>query len=365
MDDYRIADTRNIPTPALVVYRDIVQENIRSIGEMLGGYERLRPHIKTHKMSRVAQMEMDAGIDKFKCATPKEAAMLAAIGVSDILISYPIVGAAVKRVVCLKQSHPHLKLSVIADDAGALAALSGACAAAGIVLGVMIDLNTGMDRTGALPGEASLSLARTIADLPGLSFEGLHVYDGHVADPAADRRQAALRSIEKALETRRVIQKAGIEVNTLVASGSPGFEYTSQVPGVDEVSPGTWIFWDTGYGDKLPGPFRFAALVLSSVISTPGPDLITLDAGAKAIAPDTPEPHFRALGLPEDIEFVRRNEEHQALRLPPGMPRPAVGDLLYLVPRHVCTTVNLYDEACIIDSGGVFVETWPIDARGH
>jgi len=366
MDRYRVTNTHEIPTPALLVYREIVEENIRSIGEMLGGYDRLRPHIKTHKMSRVARMEMEAGIDKFKCATPKEAALLAAVGATDILISYPIVGAAIERVVGLKTCHPGVDLKVIADDEGALHALSRACASAGVTLGVTLDLDTGMQRTGVLPGEATLALARTLTHLPGLTFEGLHVYDGHVMDTESDGRgQAASASIQKAVDTRLLLEKEGLEVPVLVASGSPGFAFTARTPEVDEVSPGTWIFWDIGYGESISAPFQWAALVLSAVISTPGPDLITLDAGSKSIAPDTPAPHFRALGLPDGVEFGRRNEEHQVLRLPAGTPRPAVGDLFYLVPRHVCTTVNLWDEACVIDPSGRFVETWPVDARGH
>ncbi|MBW1765676.1 MAG: alanine racemase [Deltaproteobacteria bacterium] len=366
MDEYKIVNADKIPTPALVVYRKFVEENIRSIGEMLGGFVRLRPHIKTHKMSRIARMEMEAGIDKFKCATPKEAAMLASLGVTDILISYPIVGAAIERVISLKQSYPEVDLKVIADDMGAVRALSGSCVATKVTLGIMIDLNTGMDRTGTSSREVALNLAQAIIALPCLTFEGLHAYDGHVSDPDPEvRRQTAVEAIEKAVGIRGLIEKEGIQVKRLIASGTPGFEFTAKVPEVDEVSPGTWIFWDTGYGGKISGRFQWAALVLSSVISMPGPDLITLDAGSKAISPDTPKPYFRALSLPENVEFFLRSEEHQVLRLPPGTPRPAVGDLFYLVPRHVCTTINLWDEACVIDHGGNFVETWPVDARGH
>ena len=142
----------------------------------------LRPHIKTHKMSQIARMEMDAGIDKFKCATPKEAAMLAAIGATDVLISYHIVGANIGRVVDLKRLYPDVDLKIIADDADNIQALSDACTSADLSLGVMVDVNTGMDRTGALPGAPSLALARQIAQSPGLCFAGLHVYDGHVGD---------------------------------------------------------------------------------------------------------------------------------------------------------------------------------------
>lgn len=366
MRDYRIKNAREIPTPALLIYEAAVAHNIRAMGEMMGGYARLRPHIKTHKMSQIARMERDAGIDKFKCATPKEAAMLAAMGATDVLISYQIVGANIERVVALKRLYPAVDLKIIADDAENIRALSDACATADVCLGAMVDVNTGMNRTGALPGAASLALAQRIAQSPNLHFAGLHAYDGHVGgDDPEVRQKTALEAIEKAVETRCLIERSGLEVEKLVASGSPGFVHTQAVDEVDEVSPGTWIFWDTGYSDLMETPFQWAALVLSSVISTTQADLITLDAGSKSIAPDTPEPHFRALGLPDEVAFVRRNEEHQLLQLPEGTPRPRVGDQFYLLPRHVCTTVNLWDEVCVIDENGVFAKTWAVDARGH
>ena len=366
VDRYRIVNEDEIATPALVIYPELVAENIRRIGEMLGGYEGLRPHIKTHKMSRIARMQLEGGITKFKCATPKEAALLIGVGAADILIAYPIVGKAIRRVIDLKKGHPDVDLKVIADDTEALQELSKACVEADVDLGVMIDLNTGMDRTGAYSTEAALALAKTVNGLPGLHFEGLHAYDGHVSDPSvAVRKRDTLEAIEKAIRIKGLIEADGLTIKTVIASGSPSFEFNAQVPEVDEVSPGTWIFWDSGYEEKMPGRFRWAALVLSTVISRPGPDLITLDAGSKAISPDTPAPHFRALGLPENVEFVVRSEEHQALRLPPGSPIPSVGDVLYLVSRHICTTINLFDEAHIIDGEGRFSETWPVDGRGH
>ncbi|MDA0708942.1 MAG: alanine racemase [bacterium] len=367
MDNYQVLNADEIPTPALLVYRQAIAQNIKAIGEMLGGYERLRPHVKTHKMAVVAKMQMAAGITKFKCATLKEGAMLAAIGAGDILISYHMVGANIQRVVHLKKSYPNLDLKIIADDATNIQSLSQACVERHVNLGVFLDLNTGMDRTGAPVGPPAVALAKQIAGSPGLTFSGLHVYDGHVGHPDPERRKAiALSSIDQAIETRRLIEQSGVGVPKLVASGSPGFEHTRLVDAVDEVSPGTWIFWDTGYGDQMvDSPFRLSALVLSRVISTTQDDLITLDAGSKSIAPDTAEPHFRVLGLPQGVEFVRRNEEHQLLRLPKGTPRPGVGDAFYLVPRHVCTTVNLWDEAHVINEHGQFVEVWAVDARGH
>ena len=292
--------------------------------------------------------------------------MLAAVGAPDVLVAYHIVGPQIQRVIELRAGHPEVTLKVIADDAGAVAALGEACCDAGVTLGVLIDLNTGLNRTGAAPGEASLKLARLIHDAPGLTFEGLHVYDGHVGRPTDEaRKEAARASIDLAVDTRGLIERAGIPVREVVASGSRGFDVTAKTPGVDNVSPGTWTFWDTGYGDSLDFPFQWAALVLSRVISRPEDDLVTLDAGNKAINPDVPAPHFRILDLDTQPEFLIRNEEHQLLRWPKGERPPRVGDPLYLVPVHVCTTVNMWDEACIIDSEGRWTETWPVDARGH
>ena len=363
--DYTIKNVDEIPSPALVVYKDIVARNIQTIGGLLDGYDRLRPHIKTHKMSAVAKMEMDAGITKFKCATPKEAALLAANGATDVMIAYPPVGPQTRRVVDLAQIHSNVTFRVIGDDAPSIRLLSEACVDADVSIGVLIDVNTGMNRTGAPPGEPSVALAKLIDSLDGLTFDGLHAYDGHVKGDGEPRQTKAKESVQFAVDTRKQIEAVGIDCPYVVASGSKGFDATDEVDGVTEVSPGTWIFWDTGYGEALAFPFSWAALVVSRVISTPADDLITLDAGNKGINPDVPVPHFRALNLDGELEFLVRNEEHQLIRLEPGVKRPNVGDVIYLIPKHVCTTVNLYDEAYVIDSDGNWTETWSIDARGH
>ncbi len=366
MEEYRISNAHEIPTPALIVFKSLVQENIRAIGQILGGYDRLRPHVKTHKMSRIVQMQMEAGIKKFKCATPKEAEMLVAAGAGDILISYQLFGPAIERVVGIRKNHPDVDLKVIADNGGALRALSDACVRAGVTMGVLVDLNTGMGRTGCEDEDGAVFIASRITGLPGLTLEGIHAYDGHAVDPDPRARRAiAFDSIQMAQKVRRLMEEEEMPVKTLVASGSPAFDFSASVKDVDEVSPGTWIFWDFNYSELMPGRFRWAALVLSRLVSKPDANHITLDAGSKAIAPDTPSPHFRVLDPPEDLELVRRSEEHQVLRLAPDTPPRPIGELFQLIPAHICTTVNLYDEAHIIDKKGRFVETWPIDGRGR
>jgi D-serine deaminase-like pyridoxal phosphate-dependent protein len=363
--DYTIKNVDEIPSPALVVYRDVVSQNIQTMSGLLDGFDRLRPHIKTHKMSQVAKMEMLAGITKFKCATPKEAALLAGVGATDVMIAYPPIGPQISRVVGLKQTYPDVTFRVVGDDEPSIRQLSIACTKADVSIGVLIDVNTGMDRTGAPPGDPCVALAKLIDSLEGLTFDGLHAYDGHVGGDGPPRKIKARESVQLAVDTRKQIEEADIDVPLVVSSGSKGFDAAEQVDGVTEVSPGTWIFWDSGYGESLAFPFKWAALIVSRVISTPADDLITLDAGNKAINPDVIAPHFRALNLEGELEFLVRNEEHQLIRLEPGVRRPDVGDVVYLIPKHVCTSVNLYDEAHVIDSDGMWSETWSIDARGH
>ncbi len=366
MDEYTIKNADEIQTPALIVYKSLVEENIRAIGQLLGGYDRLRPHVKTHKMSGIVRMQMEAGITKFKCATPKEAAMLVKAGAKDILIAYQLFGPAVERVAALQKDNPDVDLKVIADNGGALRALSNACVQAGVTMGVMVDLNTGMGRTGCPDDDEAVFIASRITDLPGLELRGIHAYDGHSTDPdPRARRDTALQSVEIAQKVRGLMEEDDMPVQTLVTSGSPAFDFAASVKDVDEVSPGTWVFWDFNYSELMPGRFRWAALVLSRLISKPDPDHITLDAGSKAIAPDTPSPHFRILDPPEDLALVGRSEEHQVLKLSPDSATRSMGELFYLIPAHICTTVNLYDEAHIIDKHGRFVETWPIEGRGR
>ncbi len=366
MEEYTISNADEIQTPALIVYKGLVMENIRAIGQILGGYDRLRPHVKTHKMSGIVQMQMEAGITKFKCATPKEAEMLVTAGAKDILLSYQLFGPAIERVVKIRKSQPDVDLKVIADNGGALRDLSNACVRTGVTMGVMVDLNTGMGRTGCQDEDEAVFIASRITELPGLALAGIHAYDGHATDPdPRTRRHTALKSIEMAQKVRRLMKEDDMPVKTLVASGSPAFDFTASVKDVDEVSPGTWVFWDFNYSELMPGRFRWAALVLSRLISKPDPDHITLDAGSKAIAPDTPSPHFRILDPPEDLELVRRSEEHQVLKLSPDSALRSMGELFYLIPAHICTTVNLYDVAHVIDEKGRFAETWPIEGRGR
>lgn len=359
----RQADT--LETPALVFYEPMIRENIARIGKLLGGYTRLRPHIKTHKCREILERQLSAGIGRVKCATPKEVRLAAESGVQDILLAYPIVGPLARRAAALQKEYSDVALTVLVDHPSQLPPLSAACLAEGVELGVMVDVNAGMNRTGIAPGAEAAALVGLVRKGPALFFAGLHSYGSPPAPGGPDERavvyRAALRGV---VDTRLALERAGIRVPCVVAGGSLDFEVAAQTAGIDQVSPGTWILWDQGYENALPGHFVFGALVLGRVISRPGPTFFTVDAGYKSLSGDPAIPHARVLSVPGS-EVVGRSEEHLMVRLASPSAEPAVGSVVYLAPVHICSTVNLWDEGLVADGEGEITGSWRIAARGH
>jgi D-threonine aldolase len=358
---YSLSNEQDVPSPALLVYPDRVRENIRLMVGMVGDARRLRPHVKTHKLAEVVRMQIEAGITKFKCATIAEAEMTAQCGAGEVTLAYQPVGPNIARLLRLAQKFPQTKFSAVVDDAGAIRALSEACAAAGVTIEVLLDLDCGMHRTGIEPGPGAAALYRQVCDSPGLAPGGLHAYDGHnrEVDPAA-RRAAADAYMAPIRALRDELVKAGLAVPRLVASGSPTLPVHAASPDV-ECSPGTTLFWDTGYGDRFKDmPFLHAALVLTRVVSKPGGNRLCLDLGHKAIAAENPHPRATFIGL-EDAVATTHSEEHLVIETPRAG-EFAVGDCLYGIPRHICPTVALHGQAVVVE-GGRAVDRWKVAAR--
>jgi len=270
---FEVGDAAELPSPALLVYRERVERNLTRMLAMAGGPERLRPHIKTHKMAELIQLQCQLGISKFKCATIAEAELAARTGVSDLLLAYQPVGSAVQRVLTLQQQFPTLRLSVIADDPHVVQELSQAAQNAGLEskLEVLLDLDIGQRRTGLAPGPEAIELYRRISSLTGLTTGGLHAYDGHISDPEPMARATACDvAFEPVSALRKKLADSGLRVPRVVAGGTPTFGFHAARGNV-ECSPGTCVFWDAGYSNKLRDlDFVPAALVLTRVISKPG-----------------------------------------------------------------------------------------------
>lgn len=356
-----VSNVAEIASPALLVYAERVRANIARMIEMADGTRRLRPHIKTHKMAEVVRMQLDAGIDKFKCATIAEAEMLAACGATDVLLGYPIVGPNVGRVARLAAEYPNMRLAVLADDIEAVGALSAAVSSVGREIDVLVDIDNGMHRSGIAPDERADAVYRAIHEAPGLNAVGLHVYDGHIRDRDPAARTAAVDAAFRPVEAMIVrLRRAGLREPRIVAGGSPTFPMHARFP-EREVSPGTCVFWDASYQTKFPDlGFAHAALVLTRVISRPATDIVCLDLGFKAVSPDNPDPRAELIGF-HDAKMTVHSEEHLAVRTSLGA-NLRVGEAVYAIPFHICPTCALHREAIVVENG-VARDRWPIAAR--
>jgi 3-hydroxy-D-aspartate aldolase len=365
-DWYTVANAADIPSPALLIYPDRVEENIRRMIRVAGDVERLRPHMKTNKLPEVIQMQMDQGITKFKCATIAEAEMVAACQVPDVLLAYQPVGPNVQRFIRLAQTFPKTMFSALVDDEDTIRALSNAAVQARLTVNLFLDLDCGMHRTGVTPGPPAVELYRLIACSPGLRPAGLHMYDGHIHDTdLATRTRICEEAFAQFRTMREDLHTAGLPVPASVIGGTPTFPLHAQRAAHENVecSPGTAVFWDWGYSTILPDmDFLPAILVLTRVVSKPGTKLLCLDLGHKAIASEIPAPRVQLLGLP-DAKAVGHSEEHLVVETDrAGEFR--VGSCFYGMPWHVCPTVALHNEAVVVKNGRAD-ERWRVVGRAR
>lgn len=365
------ASLERLFTPAVVVDLDRVRANVaRMLAYVDGDPSRWRVHLKTTKMTVVWRELLHAGVRRFKCATTREAVVLLdllevlSVTDADLLVAYPLLGPGLKHVRELAERFPGVRVSTLTETAEH---------AAGVPpnLGVFIDVNPLMNRTG-VPMDA-IDRIESIARAAGAAagrFRGIHFYDGHIRTPGVEDRQAEAWALYRQLV--RIIEHLrtnDIPVDEVISSGTRtfpaalAFQPLREVQVDHQVSPGTVVFSDMATEENAAElDFEPAAAVLSRVVSRPAPDIVTCDAGSKALAAEAGDPCARAIGWP-DLEALKPSEEHLPMRARSGS-LPSVGEVLRLVPRHVCPTVNLADEAIVIEAGhSPRIE--PIEARGH
>jgi D-serine deaminase-like pyridoxal phosphate-dependent protein len=359
----RFSNGDELPSPALVLHAERIEANVLKMLSIAGGADRLRPHVKTHKIPQLVALQISLGITKFKCATIAEAEMTAAAGASDVLLALQAVGPNVRRLLELKSAFPSTRFSTIADDGGAAGEMARTASAAGVELDVYLDLDVGMGRTGIIPGAPAADLYEWISRQPGLRAAGLHAYDGHLHQTdVEERKNACEAAFAKVGALVDMLGRKGLSVPAVVAGGTPTFPMHAARKGV-ECSPGTTVLWDAGYARKLPDmDFLPAATLLCRVISKPGSGRICLDLGHKAVASEMPHPRVWFPRFPE-ASFVSHSEEHLVLEAR-GATDLAVGDVVHGIPSHVCPTVALHSAAYVV-RGGIAAEQWPVTARAR
>lgn len=361
-DWYRITNEGGVDSPALLVYPDRIRQNVALAKSMMGDVNRLRPHVKTHKTPQILQIQLDAGITKFKCATIAEAEMLGESGAPDVLLAYPLYGPKLERFIQLVSRFSHTVFSAVLDNEGAGSALSDASLSAGLVVDVYIDLDLGQGRTGIPPNEDAAELYRHFHQLKGLNVRGFHAYDGHVREVDVARRKVICdRNFEPIARLVDLMQSEGFDCPRVIIGGTPSFPVYADYPDV-ECSPGTFVLWDKGYGQTLPEQeFLFAAVLMCRVVSLIDPNRICVDLGYKAVASENPlseRVHFLDKRI---LKVATHSEEHLVLEVDPDHGFRE-GDVLYALPFHICPTVAMYDDLTVVRERKVS-DCWPVVAR--
>jgi D-threonine aldolase len=358
---YEIESIDQIDSPALIVYKERIVRNIEKMVQITGDPKRLMPHVKTHKIKEIVKIQLERGIHQFKCATIAEAEMLGLAGAEKVLIAIQPVGPKLNRIVNLIRKYPKVHFSVIADNPEVVLELAELMVVSGIETGVFIDLNVGMNRTGIIPGDEARELAKLCSSLEGINLEGFHAYDGHIliTDPG-ERKIQCLREMQPVYDLMEYTENKSEMKLTLVAGGTPTFPIHAAKK--DTIcSPGTTVLWDFNSQERFPDlPFEYAALVVTRIISKIGNNLITLDLGHKAIAAESPLLRVKFLNHPEIVP-ISQSEEHLVAEVHDNH-KFGYGDVLYGVPRHICPTCALYQEAVVVDNHE-WTDTWKIAAR--
>lgn len=364
---YRLACIDQMLTPVLIIYMDRVDANISASIRAVGGDPgRLRPHVKTAKLEKVIRRFVASGIHQCKCATTLELEIACAGGMRDVLVAYPMIGANARRVEQLTAQYPGVVVSVLVDHAEQIRGWRPP-------LGIFIDVNSGMDRTGigAERVDQALGLIRVISD-SGHVFRGLHFYDGHLGSIGFEERgPVATRGYEQLAQLASAIEQAGVPVGEVITSGTFVFMFASDFPPlknkkfINRVSPGAAFYGDLNTIFQLPSEYGFspAALVATRVVSHPRADLFTCDAGLKAVAGFAGLPNCAVVGR-SDLVPQRMSEEHLTFQAGARGPLPPIGSILYLIPRHAGLTVNNFDEAVVVMPDGTSTLE-PVSARGH
>jgi D-serine deaminase-like pyridoxal phosphate-dependent protein len=340
----------HIESPGLLVNPETVQHNIQWVLKQVDNNpDRLRPHIKTHKTREVNQLLLAAGITKFKAATISEAELLALDEAPDVLLSMQPTGTTLTRFVKLCNKYPKTSFACLLDDEQAANALNSVADNQR----VFVDLNMGMNRTGIKP-EDSLPLIQRIQTLPNLILVGLHAYDGHIRDLDLEVRK---QHIKDDFQTFYSLLSKVPEDLELVVGGTPSFLIHRHNPHY-VCSPGTFVFFDTGYANLFPeNSLKIAVEVIGRVISIPTDHTVTIDVGHKSVAAENSiENRLKFIDHPE-WKLISQSEEHGVIEVGDSSTL-RIGDIVRMYPYHICPTVALHQYLQVGDG-----QVWKVVAR--
>jgi len=360
----------DIPTPSLLLDLDRFERNLRRMAaHARAAGKNLRPHAKTHRCPEIARRQINEGALGVACAKLGEAEVMARAGVRGLLITTEVVApAAIRRLMQLVSAAPDTL--VVVDNAENVAELGREAASDGVTLNALVDIDVGGRRTGMTPGDPALALARAVVAQPALRFRGLQGYAGHCAHVMGweARREASRAAMTPLMETRTLIEYAGLPVE-IVAGGSTGtWDIDVELPGLTELQAGSYCVMDIDYrriGGRVGAAlteFEMALTVIATVVSVPTSDRAMVDGGLKAFSTDKPFPP-ESVERP-GIEYAFAGDEHGRLTITDRSRAPKLGERIEFFPPHCDPTINLYDRIYAM-RGDKVEAVWEIAARGR
>jgi D-serine deaminase-like pyridoxal phosphate-dependent protein len=358
-----------LDTPALLIDLDVVSRNLTWMQQKADKHGvALRPHIKTHKITELAHLQIGLGAIGVSTAKVSEAEVMAEAGIKDIFIANQVVTEAkLKRLVALSRK---VKVSVGLDSISAANKLSSMFAASGLTVEYVIEINSGLNRCGVLPGRDAVELYQAIMGLPALRFKGIFTHAGQVygAGSLSEVQEVSLLESRIMAETARALEQAGTSTEILSVGSTPTMKVWQGHDSVNEIRPGNYIFHDAMQISLGVATLEECALsILATVISRPAKERAIIDGGSKALSSDKGA-HGKEMAsgfgivLGTKATLARLSEEHGIMSLDPEEDLD-IGDKVRIIPNHACAVVNLFDQAYGIKNGKV-VEEFKIAARG-
>ena len=355
-----------IETPALVVDLAVLNQNLRIMAAYCRDHHlALRPHTKTHKIPQIAKLQIEYGASGITVAKVSEAEVMAAAGIDDIVIVYPLWGESKwQRLTRLAEQ---VRIGVAMDSLPIAEGMSRAAKEANVEIGVRLEFDTGFGRCGLPIEQSSAEIAKRIMDLPNLRWEGISCYPGHIMGDQQSRVTAIEMENRQLDRLYSLLDSAAIPYPVVSGGNTPAAFDSHRFHGVTEIRPGTYVFNDRNTVDAQSATYTgCAATVLATVVSTSVQHRAIIDAGSKMLSADQllsgDRKNFGYVQDRAELILDDLSEEHGHLKLP-GVYPIQVGDRIRVVPNHICPSVNLQDRVYVV-SGDQVVDVWKVVGRG-
>ena len=355
LENFKGRPVIELPTPSIVADITAIDANLAKMdGFFISSGSKLRPHFKSHKCVTLARRQMNqSNTIGITCAKLSEAEQLVLGGVHNVLIANQVIGR--DKTTRIAEMNHKAAVHVAVDSKLGIEQLSGAAQKAGVTVGVFIEIDVGMKRGGVQPGKTVLDLAEIISGAPGIRFDGIQSYEGHIVtlEDYDERKRRVEQDLKPVIETRQLLEQKGFQ--TIISSGGTGtYDITGNIEGIDELQCGSYVLMDAAY-KKIRPEFENARYVLATIISDQK-ERKTVDVGLKGMGAEygTPVvidyPEAASLGFAEEHLVIDKLDA-------------TIGDKIRLIPPHGCTTNNLYDKMWITRND-IIEDVWAIEGRG-